>query len=173
MEHSTHTIRHPRLSSAGVRTRVPRPAGPPAARAGARRRRRLPRPRLTGLGCGVLALAGMVSWARLCELLGGVPALYGTLFVATAGATALWVRPADLICAPIAAPIAFAAGLITTEGLVATVTELALRAPWLFAGTLLATLIALARKALVLLRRRLAGARRAANAGRTARRRPS
>ncbi|MDT0342405.1 DUF6542 domain-containing protein [Streptomyces litchfieldiae] len=134
---------------------MPRPAGHPPARPRTRQRRRLPRPRLTGLGCGVLALAAMTAAAWICELLGGAPTLYGVLFVLSATATAVWVRPADLACAPIAAPISFAGGLLTAAGPTATVTQLALHAPWVFAGTLTAGTIALARRGLELLRRRL------------------
>jgi hypothetical protein len=126
----------------------------PRERAQPRHRRppaRRPSVRLTGLGCGVLTTVGMLVAAWLCELLGGMPTLYGALFVATAVAAALWVRPRDLICAPIAAPIAFAVGLVTTHGMVGGVTELALRAPWLFAGTLTAAGLALLRRALLLL----------------------
>jgi hypothetical protein len=106
----------------------------------------------------VLAIVSMVAAAWLCELFGGVPTLYGVLFVIAAVAGAVWVRPADLICAPIAAPIAFATGLVTTNGLMGSLSELALRAPWLFAGTVTAAALALLRKALlvlgVILRRR-------------------
>ncbi|WP_059013177.1 DUF6542 domain-containing protein [Streptomyces specialis] len=142
----------PRPSSGGAAGRGHprrRPAAGPGARGGP------PRPRLTGLGCGVLTTAGMVAAAWFCDLLGGAPALYGTLSVLTSAAAALWVRRADLICAPIAAPIAFATGLVTTDGPVSTVTELALRAPWLFAGTLTAAAIVLLRRGRALLRDRL------------------
>ncbi|KAB8165163.1 hypothetical protein FH609_016350 [Streptomyces sp. 3MP-14] len=149
-----------------VRRRVPRPAGATPAsarpRAGGARRApfldalaRLPRPRLTGLGCGVLASASMVVAAWFCEVIGGAPTLYGVLFVLTALVAAGWVRPAELVCGPIAAPIAFALGLLTTSGPMNTVTELALRAPWLFAGTAVAVWIAVVRKGLQVLRRRL------------------
>ncbi|WP_171987694.1 DUF6542 domain-containing protein [Streptomyces sp. MP131-18] len=156
MEHTTHTTRDARRPQAAVRTRVPRPAGRPAPRPGPRQRRRLPRPRLTGLGCGVLATVTMVAAARCCDLLGGAPTLYGVLFVAACVAAAVWVRPADLVCAPIAAPIAFATGLLASAGPADTVTQLALRAPWVFLGTLAAVAITLVRKGSDLLRRRLA-----------------
>ncbi|WP_147450755.1 DUF6542 domain-containing protein [Streptomyces hoynatensis] len=151
------TPQYPRHHApAAVRATVPRPAGRVRVPAGRPRpRRRLPRPRLTGLGCGVLALVAMVAAAWFCELLGGVPTLYGVLFVLASTAAAVWVRPADLICAPVAAPLAFAAGLMTTAGPLATVTELALRAPWVFAGTFVAGAVTLARKALLLLGDRL------------------
>ncbi|WP_207930956.1 DUF6542 domain-containing protein [Streptomyces sp. 8K308] len=131
-----------------------------------RPRRRLPRARLTGLGCGVLAVASMVAAAWLCELVGddGAPTYYGALFVVTAAAVSLWVRPADLVCAPVAAPIAFAIGLLTTNGLLETVTSLALSAPWVFAGTMTACAVTLSRSCHQLLRRR--AARRAAARGR-------
>ncbi len=103
----------------------------------------------------------MTGTAWFCELLGGAPTVYGVLFVVTGTATALWVRPADLVFAPVAAPIAFAAGLLTTGGLVTAVTELALRAPWVFAGTAVAALITLVRRVLLVAGRRLR-ARRAA-----------
>ncbi|MFF2374086.1 DUF6542 domain-containing protein [Streptomyces xiamenensis] len=137
-----------------VRTSVPRPAGQAAMRNRPRTRpvppvlaalSRLPRPRLTGLGCGVLATVAMVGAAWLCEPMGGAPSLYGVLFILACAVAALWVRPADLICAPVAAPIAFAIGLVTTLGPMAAVTELALRAPWLFGGTATAAGLALLR----------------------------
>ncbi|WP_129840745.1 DUF6542 domain-containing protein [Streptomyces sp. RFCAC02] len=163
MDHTTHTTQHPRRTpgAARVRARVPRPAGAVPARPQPRTPRRLPRPRLTGLGCGVLATVSMTGTAWFCELLGGAPTVYGVLFVVTGTATALWVRPADLVFAPVAAPIAFAAGLLTTGGLVTAVTELALRAPWVFAGTAVAALITLVRRVLLVAGRRLR-ARRAA-----------
>lgn len=109
----------------------------------------------------MLATAAMAAAAWLCGLLGGAPVLYGIVFLLTAGAAAVWVRPVDLVCAPIAAPIAFAAGLAATEGLMGMATELALRAPWLFAGTLIAAVITLLRKAVLLLRQILQRRRRA------------
>lgn len=100
----------------------------------------------------MLATVSMVAAAWCCDLLGGVPALYGALSVLTSVGAALWVRHADLVCAPIVAPIAFAAGLVTTAGPMGVMTELALRAPALFAGTLAAVVIVLLRKGLALLR---------------------
>jgi hypothetical protein len=120
---------------------------------------RLPRPKLTGLGCGVLATTVMLTAGWLSRLLGGAPALYGVIFLLACVAAAAWVRPADLICAPIAAPIAYAVGLVAGSGLLSLVTELALGAYWLFAGTLLAAGIALYRQ-LRLIARRLVTARR-------------
>ncbi|MDB1086916.1 hypothetical protein PJ985_04975 [Streptomyces sp. ACA25] len=123
---------------------------------------RLPRPRLTGFGCGVLATVVMAAAGWLSGQLGGAPVLYGVLFLLACAAAAVWVRPADLICAPIAAPIAFAVGLLPSAKALTVVTELAMGAPWLFAGTFLATVIVLVRGALQLLRRR----RRAGRAAR-------
>ncbi|WP_183091703.1 DUF6542 domain-containing protein [Streptomyces radicis] len=134
----------------------------PAERSWGSQRRRLPRPRLTGLGCGVLATVSMVAAAWLCEPLGGAPALYGVLYVLTCAATAIWVRPADLVTAPIAAPIAFATGLLCSAGPMQTLTELALRAPWVFAGTLTACVVVLVRRGLDALRHRLRRRRAAA-----------
>ncbi|SFB89416.1 DUF6542 domain-containing protein [Streptomyces aidingensis] len=105
----------------------------------------MPRPRLTGLGCGVLACAAMSAAGWLSVLLGGAPACYGVLFLAVGWASALWVRPADLICAPVAAPIAFALGVLATGEGTGVVTYLALHAPWLFAGTLLTLVVVLVR----------------------------
>lgn len=128
---------------------MPRPAGrrpAPARRPPASRRRR--GLRLTGLGSGVLLTAAMVAAAWLSGLPAGGRALYGVLFVLACAAASLWVRTADLVCAPIAAPPAFAAGLLATAGPLGTVTELALRAPWLFAGTLVAVAVTGTRAAL-------------------------
>ncbi|MEV6956726.1 DUF6542 domain-containing protein [Streptomyces sp. NPDC051183] len=128
--------------------------------------RRLPRPRLTGLGgglfaCAAMALAGGISWLLFDASL----FVYGLLFLPVAAATALWVRPADLITAPISAPIAFAAGVWPVAGgsggfggqLMGLVSALSLHAGWLYAGTLIAALIAVVRKAVLIGRRRLPG----------------
>lgn len=167
VEYSTSTTRPPRPRPAAVAGGVPRPARrPSAARPGARprqgtRRRppvlvalsRLPRPRLTGLGCGVLVTAVMIGTGWLSRLFGGAPAFYGVVFLLAATAAAVWVRPSDLICAPIAAPIAYAAGVLVAHGMLSLVTELALGAPWLFAGTLVAAAIVTLRLGLLTLRR--------------------
>ncbi len=140
----------------------------PRVRPAARSSRTRPCVRLTGFGCGVLAGVVMVGTAWLCEFLDGAPTLYGAVFVVVAVVAAMWVRPGDLICAPVAAPLAFALGLVTTGGAVSTVAELALRAPWLFAGTAVAAGLTLLRKILLLIglllrrrRRRRAAARAA------------
>uniref|UniRef100_A0AAU2K168 DUF6542 domain-containing protein n=1 Tax=Streptomyces sp. NBC_00049 TaxID=2903617 RepID=A0AAU2K168_9ACTN len=126
--------------------------------------RRLPRPRLTGLGGGLFACAAMVLVAGICWLLFDSSLfVYGLLFLPVAAATALWVRPADLITAPITAPIAFAAGVWPISGgsggfggqLMGLVSALSLHAGWLYAGTLVASLIAVVRKAVLIGKRRM------------------
>lgn len=92
-----------------------------------------------------MATAVTTGAAWLSEACGG-DRLYGCLFLAVALVSAAWVRPSDLLGAAVAAPIAFAAGLVTTCGATGMMTELALRAPWLFAGTALAAAVALGRR---------------------------
>lgn len=124
----------------------------------------MPRPRLTGLGGGLFAsvamtLAGGIAWL----LFSGSLLAYGLLFLPVAAATALWVRPADLITAPISAPIAFAAGVWPVAGgsggfgaqLMGIVSALSLHAGWLYGGTLVSALIVVVRKAVLISRRRL------------------
>lgn len=131
--------------------------------------RQLPRPRLTGLGGGLFACAAMLLSAGIASLLFDSSLfVYGLLFLPAAAATALWVRPADLITAPISVPIAFAAGVWPIAGgsggfggqLMGVVSALSLHAGWLYAGTLVAALIAVVRKAMLVGQRKLA--RRAA-----------
>lgn len=126
--------------------------------------RRLPRPRLTGLGGGLFACAAMTLVAGIAWLLfDGSLFVYGLLFLPVAAATALWVRPADLITAPITAPIAFAAGVWPVSGgsggfggqLVGIVSALSLHAGWLYGGTLVSALIIVVRKAGLISQRRL------------------
>ncbi|WP_373298552.1 DUF6542 domain-containing protein [Streptomyces melanogenes] len=130
--------------------------------------RRLPEPRLTGLGGGLFAAAVMFLLGCLDWLIfDGSPAVYGVLFLPVSAVTALWVRPADLVSAPISVPIAFAFGIVPIAGgsgglggqAMAVVTALALHAGWLYGGTLVAGLIASVRKL------RLMGRRRARPAG--------
>ncbi len=105
-----------------------------------------------------MAVVAGLDWL----LFDGSMIAYGLLFVLVAATTALWVRPADLVTAPIAVPIAFAAGVWPIAGgsggfggqLMGVVTALALHAGWLYAGTLLAALIVLVRKAVLISRRR-------------------
>ncbi|WP_037939452.1 DUF6542 domain-containing protein, partial [Streptomyces toyocaensis] len=120
---------------------------PPAAR-------RLPGPRLTGLGgglfCGLVMLAlGLLTGA----LFGASPTVYGVLFLPVCVLTALWVREGDLLIAPVIVPIAFAVGLVpvadgggTLDRLMGLVTGLATQAGWLYGGTLVAGVIVLVRR---------------------------
>ncbi|MGW8761785.1 DUF6542 domain-containing protein [Streptomyces sp. NPDC055815] len=159
-----------RAGRAPGRARVERAGaapGAPAARASARpagRRpvppvvlalRRLPSPRLTGLGAGLFASAVMLALGLLDQLLlDGSPVVYGLLFLPVSALTALWVRTADLVTAPIGVPIAFAVGVVPIAGgtggfggqAMAVVTALAVHAGWLYGGTLVAGVIASVRK---------------------------
>ncbi|MFJ2245505.1 DUF6542 domain-containing protein [Streptomyces sp. NPDC087862] len=117
--------------------------------------RRLPNPRLTGIGAGLFAAAAMFVIACLDLLaLDGSAVVFGVLFLPVCALTALWVRPADLVTAPIIVPIAFAVGVIPISGgtggfggqTMAVVTALAVHAGWLYGGTLIAGLIATVRK---------------------------
>ncbi|MGW4028131.1 DUF6542 domain-containing protein [Streptomyces sp. NPDC004838] len=135
----------------GVRpTRPPRTV-PPVVMAF----RRLPSPRLTGLGGGLFAVTVMLVIGSLDWLLfDGSPIVYGVLFVPVCALTALWVREADLVTAPISVPIAFAIGIIPISGgeggiggqIMAVVTALAVHAGWLYGGTLVAGVITCVRK---------------------------
>lgn len=125
--------------------------------------RRLPNPRLTGLGSGLFAAASMFVLGCLDWLLfDGSPVVYGVLFLPVSLLTALWVRPADLVTAPISVPIAFACGLLPIAGgsdgvgsrFMAVVTALAVQAGWLYGGTLVAGLIASVRKIRLMGRKR-------------------
>ncbi|MFE4634028.1 DUF6542 domain-containing protein [Streptomyces sp. NPDC056773] len=145
--YKARTVRHPAERA---------PGRPPV--------RRLPRPRLTGLGGGLFACAAMFLVGGLDWLLFDASLfVYGLLFLPVAAATALWVRPADLITAPISVPIAFAAGAWPVSGgsggfageVMALVSVLSLHAGWLYAGTLVAALIAVVRKAVLIGRRRM------------------
>ncbi|MEU6621779.1 DUF6542 domain-containing protein [Streptomyces litmocidini] len=167
-----------RAPVAGGPVRAPgRPAGrrpvPPVVLA----LRRLPSPRLTGLGAGLFASAVMLTLGLLDQLLlDGSPAVYGLLFLPVSALTALWVRTADLVTAPIGVPIAFAVGVVPIAGgtgglggqAMAVVTALAVHAGWLYGGTLVAGLIASVRKVRDMGRRhqRAAAAAAAAAAGR-------
>ncbi|MFJ1600516.1 DUF6542 domain-containing protein [Streptomyces sp. NPDC088261] len=143
--------------------------------------RGLPNPRFTGIGAGLFATAVMVFVAFVDELLfDGAPFPYGFMFLLVSAVTALWVREADLVTAPICVPIAFAVGTIPIAGgtggfggnIMAVVTALAVHAGWLYGGTLIAGLIASVRKIRQMGRRQLArdvaaaaAANRAAGAG--------
>ncbi|MET7296919.1 DUF6542 domain-containing protein [Streptomyces griseoloalbus] len=126
-----------------------RPAPPPAAR-------RLPNPRLTGLGGGLFCGLLMLALGLLTEVLfGGSQTVYGVLFLPVCVLTAVWLREGDLLTAPIVVPIAFAVGLVpiadeggggTSGGLMGMVTGLATQAGWLYGGTLVAGLIVIVRR---------------------------
>lgn len=140
--------------------------------------RRLPNPRLTGIGAGLFAASVMFALACLDWLLfDGSSILYGVLFLPVSALTALWVRPVDLVTAPIIVPIAFAVGVIPIAGgtggfggqTMAVVTALAVHAGWLYGGTLIAGLIASVRK-VRLMRQRRRRMRSATKRARSARR---
>ncbi|MER6994273.1 DUF6542 domain-containing protein [Streptomyces sp. NPDC000410] len=135
--------------------------------------RRLPNPRLTGIGAGLFASAVMLLIGSLDQLLfDGSAVVYGVLFLPVSALTALWVRSADLVSAPISVPIAFTVGLVPVSGgpsgiggqVMAVVTALAVQAGWLYGGTLVAGLITTVRKVRLMSRRQVAraGARPAA-----------
>nr|WP_106978852.1 DUF6542 domain-containing protein [Streptomyces griseus] len=125
--------------------------------------RRLPSPRLTGLGAGLFASASMLLVGFLDWLvLDGSPLAFGLLFLPVSALTALWVRTADLVTAPIAVPIAFAVGVVPIAGggggfggqAMAVITALAVHAGWLYGGTLIAGVVASVRKVRDMGRRR-------------------
>ncbi|MEV5679977.1 MULTISPECIES: DUF6542 domain-containing protein [unclassified Streptomyces] len=117
--------------------------------------RRFPNPRLTGIGAGLFAALTMFVLACVDRLLlDSSEVVFGLLFLPVSALTALWVRPADLVTAPISVPIAFAVGVIPVAGgsgglggqTMAVVTALAVHAGWLYGGTLIAGSIASVRK---------------------------
>ncbi|MEV0437829.1 DUF6542 domain-containing protein [Streptomyces spectabilis] len=128
-----------------------------------RKLRRMPNPRLTGLGSGLFAAVVMLLLACLLRLLFGSSLVaYGVLFLPVSALTALWVRPADLVTAPVVVPIAFAAGVLPiAEGaggfggqFMGLLTSLTLHAGWLYGGTLVAGVIVTVRKLRLMGRRR-------------------
>ncbi|MFJ8072891.1 DUF6542 domain-containing protein [Streptomyces sp. NPDC096176] len=140
-----------------VPARPPRPV-PPLVLA----LRRLPNPRLTGLGAGLFGAATMLGLGSLDQLLlDGSAIVYGLLFLPVSALTALWVREADVVIAPIIVPIAFAVGIVPISGgtggiggqTMAVVTSLAVHAGWLYGGTLVAGLITCVRKVRAMTRR--------------------
>ncbi|WP_407077992.1 DUF6542 domain-containing protein [Streptomyces sp. NPDC126499] len=144
------------------RPRLERPAPPVVVAL-----RRLPSPRLTGLGAGLFASAVMLVIGFLDWLLfDGSPLVFGLLFLPVSALTALWVRTADLVTAPISVPIAFAVGVVPISGgtsgvggqAMALVTALAVHAGWLYGGTLVAGVIASVRKVRDMGRRQRAAA---------------
>ncbi|WP_299533072.1 DUF6542 domain-containing protein [uncultured Streptomyces sp.] len=117
--------------------------------------RRFPNPRLTGIGAGLFAATAMFLLGCVDHLLfDDAPLVLGLMFLPVCALTALWVRPADLVTAPIGVPIAFAVGVVPIAGgsgglggqTMAVVTALAVHAGWLYGGTLVAGLIATVRK---------------------------
>lgn len=117
--------------------------------------RRMPDPRLTGLGGGLFC--GTLMFVLGCLdrlLLGASPTVYGVLFLPVCLLTALWVRKGDLASPPVVVPIAFAVGLLPVAGgdgglsgrLMGLVTALATQALWLYAGTFVAGAVATVRK---------------------------
>ncbi|MFG2450584.1 DUF6542 domain-containing protein [Streptomyces sp. NPDC048512] len=164
-----------RAVSDGVRRNAP--AVPRPAAAGARAGRRLPNPRLTGLGSGLFCGATLFTLACLDQLLlGGSQTVYGVLFLPVCVLTALWVRPGDLVTAPVVVPIAFTFGLLPVAGdsdggiggrFMSLVTALALQAGWLYGGTLIAGLVVLVRRIRLMARRAARRRAQAAQAGQT------
>lgn len=125
--------------------------------------RRFPAPRLTGLGAGLFAIVTMLVIGALDWLFfDGSAAVFGMLYLPVCALTALWVREADLVTAPIGVPIAFAVGVVPISGgeggiggqIMAVVTSLAVHAGWLYGGTLVAGLITCVRKVRSMGRRR-------------------
>ncbi|MFJ8994352.1 DUF6542 domain-containing protein [Streptomyces sp. NPDC102279] len=165
-----------RATADGVRRSAPAVRRPAAA--GARTARRLPNPRLTGLGSGLFCGAAMFALACLDQLLlGGSQTVYGVLFLPVCVLTALWVRPGDLVTAPVVVPIAFTFGLLPLAGesdggisgrFMSLVTALALQAGWLYGGTLIAGLVVIVRRIRLMARRAARRRAQAAQAGQTA-----
>lgn len=117
--------------------------------------RRLPEPKLTGFGAGMLATVAMLAVGCLdALLLSSSAAVYGLAFLLVCASCGVWVRPADLIAGPVSAPIAFAIGLVPlnegSDGLsgqaVGVVTSLSLQVGWLYAGTAMTCLIVFLRR---------------------------
>ncbi|MEV6960183.1 DUF6542 domain-containing protein [Streptomyces sp. NPDC051207] len=112
----------------------------------------------------MLVLLGAVDHV----LFGDSLTVYGVLFLPVCVLTALWVRPSDVLTAPVVVPIAFALGLLPVaprgddagDRLMGLVSALATEAGWLYAGTLAAGAIALVRR-IRLVRRRTAARDRA------------
>ncbi|MEV6133902.1 DUF6542 domain-containing protein [Streptomyces violaceusniger] len=142
------------------------PSGPAAALPAALRRARglsLPDARLTGLGAGLLTALTMLGIGCLDALLfSSSPTVYSVLFLPACAACGLWVRPADLLAAPVTAPLAYTVGLLPINDgsagfsgqAVGVFTALSLQAGWLYAGTLLTVVIVLVRRAVLVTRRR-------------------
>lgn len=104
----------------------------------------------------------MLVFGSLDQLLfGGSPAVYGVLFLLVSGLTAVWVRGADLVTAPVVVPIAFAVGIVPiSEGtggfgqqVMGVATTLAMSAIWLYGGTLITGVLVTVRKVRLMARR--------------------
>jgi hypothetical protein len=82
------------------------------------------------------------------------PTVYGVLFLPVCAVTALWLRKGDLLTAPVVVPLAFALGLLPVADsggglagrLMGLFTALATQAGWLYGGTLVAGVVATARR---------------------------
>ncbi|MGW2341554.1 DUF6542 domain-containing protein [Streptomyces sp. NPDC001661] len=147
--------------------RAARSVRPPVG--GPRRSFRFPNPRLTGRGSGLFCIAAMLVVGFLDRLLfGGSGAFFGVMFLVVSGLTAVWVRNADLVTAPVVVPIAFAVGIVPiSEGtggfgqqFMGLATTLAMNAIWLYGGTLVTGVLVTVRKLRLMARR--AAVRRAA-----------
>jgi hypothetical protein len=152
-------IPRPSPTEAGSGHRPPRPPEDraPSARpvpAGTAEGR--PGTKLTGFGTGVVVSVITVLGGALNRLFSDdLGAFFGVVFVAASLGGALWVRSADLAAAPVCAPIAFALAVaVTGDGggggvlgrIAATVTGLAMQTGWLYTGTLVAAVVAAARR---------------------------
>lgn len=152
-----------------------------APRAAIRRARawRSPRPRLTGLGTGVLTtLVAVLAGALDSALFDGPGVFFGVVFVAVCVTGAVYVRPYDLVAAPVSAPISFAIAIALTADdgdgsfvgrLLGLFTGLALLTGWLYTGTVAAALIVAVRALRLPSRRRRSRRCSAARRGRSAR----
>ncbi|MFC4560538.1 DUF6542 domain-containing protein [Nocardiopsis mangrovi] len=133
------------------RGRAPRPRTdpvPPAASRGVR---------LTARG-GILAIVALSFIAALLAHATGLAGINGGVFVAVCVATALVVRPADLLSLTVSPPLAYFVAALAAEALltlgspgfsrgvaIGMATRLADVAPWLFLGTALVLVIAVFR----------------------------
>lgn len=183
-QHSAHTGPGPAPvpapggeAAAGV-YRAPRPSALAAAVRRLRTAQR-PKPRLTGLGTGLLTTSVTVAGGAVDALLFDGPGVFfGVVFIGVCVAAAVYVRPYDLVAAPVSAPIAFAVGIALTAdsgdgGLVGHVlgmfTGLALMTGWLYTGTVLAAVIVAVRALRLPSRRRRSPRCSAAPRGRSRR----
>ncbi|QMU75158.1 hypothetical protein GXW83_04670 [Streptacidiphilus sp. PB12-B1b] len=138
-----HTPGAPGLRARGDGRPQPRPGGG-----------RTPH-RLTAVGGAVVTLGGTFAGGALDTwLFGGSGVLMGLVYVVVCFQVAVRVRPVDLAAAPISGPIAFAVTLGVLNGpanggvigrLIGLATSLALQAGWLFTGTAVSVVIAVAR----------------------------